>query len=167
MAATIFLDLGDTYKGPSLDKQAPGQIVCHSFSHGISNPSSAARADGNSGTVGRCSLQDMSLSKDLDQTSADIMTLCCSGKTVPTATVSCYKSDDSGTDILYLKYTMTNVIFSNYSVSGSADGTPSESISLNYESIQWDYAGASGAGGADSGKNGTGSWDLSTNAIKA
>ena len=137
MAATIFLDLGDTYKGPSLDKQAPGQIVCHSFSHGISNPSSAARADGNSGTVGRCSHQDMSLSKDLDNTSSDIMTLCCSGKTIETAILSCWKSDDSGTDINYLKYTMTNVIFSNYSLSGSEDGTPSESVSLNYETIQY------------------------------
>jgi type VI protein secretion system component Hcp len=62
---------------------------------------------------------------------------------------------------------MTNVIFSNYSISGSADGTPSESLSLNYESIVWDYKGAAGVGGADSTKNGTGSWDLSTNAKKA
>ena len=134
MAGTIFLDFGEDIAGSSTDGGQADKIVVQSFSMGGSNPTSSTRADGEGGTVGRVSLNDMSISKEVDKATPTIFSYMCQGKNLETVTLFVYKASASGEDVEFLKYTMTKVIISSHNISGS-DGVASESLSLNYGTI--------------------------------
>ena len=164
MAGTMFIDFGSDIKGASTDSQAKDKIVIQSFSFGGSNPTSITRADGEAGTVGRVQLSDISVTKEVDKTTPSIFSFMCQGKQLATVTLYMYKASQSGTDVDFVKITLTKVIISNHNVTGS-DGEGAESFSLNYGTIVTQVTPSNEADG----KAGTAvpkGWDLTAQKVK-
>ena len=76
MAVDMFLNL-DGVKGESKDKAHTQEIDILSWSWGMSN-SGSAHVDGGAGS-GKVSVQDLSVTKYIDSSSAKIMLSCCDG----------------------------------------------------------------------------------------
>ena len=49
------------------------------------------------------------------------------------------QTDNKGTHIAYLKYILTDTLVSSYSIGGSSEGRPAESLSLNFTKIDMEY----------------------------
>jgi type VI secretion system Hcp family effector len=163
MSSNMFMKI-DGIKGESSDKKNKDQFEILSFSHGVSQPTSATRSSAGGGTVERCMHQDFSVSKYMDAGTADLNFFCCQGKTIKKVEIFCYRADESGDDVLYMTYTLDNCIVSNISVGGGGGDIPVENISFNYSEIGWDYAVQKEVGG-EAGHHKKG-WDLSKNTKK-
>lgn len=161
MSSNIFMKI-DGIKGESTDKGNKDQFEILSFSHSVSQPVAATRSSAGGGTVERCHHSEFGVSKYMDAGTADLNKYCCFGKTIKKVEIFCYRSDDSGKDVLYMTYTLENCVVANVSVSGSGMDTPTESISFNYSKIGWDYQIQEEKGGAKSGHH-KASWNLSDN----
>lgn len=113
--------------GPSSD----GSVPLHSFSWGVSNPTSI----GSSGlSAGKVSLSDLSIMKRVDRTSPALFTRATMGTRSKSAVLSC--RDGSGE---YYRVTLQDVVISSY-VSQSGEAMPMESLSLNFTKIEFSYA---------------------------
>jgi type VI secretion system secreted protein Hcp len=88
--------------------------------------------------------------KTLDISSNDILIAMSKGTALPTVTIS-FVRDDGEEGFNYLKYELSDVLISSYSVSSGGE-TPSESVSLNFAKIKAVYKKL-GSDHSDSGEN--------------
>jgi len=125
--------------GEATDQAHKDEIELGSFSHGVSM-AIGPRTTAGSGPIGTSSHGDISVSKVVDISTPKIMEAVCKGTTFPEAVITVSKAGGKGKDVIYLTYTMNNVIISNAQLS-AADGAglAQESLSLNYSKIKWEY----------------------------
>jgi len=124
--------------------------------------SASPQSTGGSGTQSNASFHDLSLTKYMDSASAPLFKASCQGKPIAEALLSVMRSDGES-QVEYIKYTLTDVIISNYQASGS-DGTgiPVESLALNFGTFKIDYTPTVRGTGAGEGAV-TAGWDVKTN----
>ena len=151
MASDMFLKIGDV-KGESQDgkyKGSDGWNDILAFSWGISNSSNTHMGGG--GGVGKASFTDLTITKHVDLASAAIALLCANGKHVKEAILVVRKQGEKPLD--YYKIKMEDVLVSSFQHSGSdGGGPPTESVSLNFAKMFFEYKvqkpdGSAGAGG--------------------
>ena len=85
--------------------------------------------------------QLLTFTKYIDSASNSILKYCWSGKQFARVTITCDRNDGS-TDNQpekYLVVVMQNVFISNCSISGGRDDIPVEQVSLDYDTIKYDY----------------------------
>ena len=154
----IFLKL-DNIEGESQAKGFEKQLEIMTFSHNVAMPVTNDVSN-NERTSGRAHVGEMSLTKFVDLATPKLNEYCCSGKNIPTAILTLCRNDD-GKMLPFIVYTLTNVIISHLSVSGSSGGKPVETMSLNFTKIKWEIT----AQKSDSQKEGNVSsvWDMATN----
>jgi type VI secretion system secreted protein Hcp len=160
MAFDAFLKI-EGIPGESTDAKHAAWIEILSFSHGLSQPVSAA-----SGTGGRTSqrvdIQDFSIVKVLDKASPVLALHCCNGQHIPKVEMElCEASTDKHP---YMKYTMEDVVVSSVRPGGSTQGgdtKPLEEVSFNFGKISWEYTPIDSTGKPGSTER-TG-WNLTTN----
>lgn len=158
----IILDLGSTIKGDSLLAGFIDKIEVISYSHNVSmqvsNDVSLSQR-----TSGRPNIGEFILSKFIDSSTPSINEYCLSGKPIPEVTVTIGSSlaEDSGQQVPFIVYTLSDVIISNVNVSGGAGSKPVETLSLNFTRIKWELTSPKGR----SPKEGAAasSWDLKSN----
>jgi type VI secretion system secreted protein Hcp len=141
VAETIYLKL-DGINGSVTSDKWRDQILVSSFSWGVSNNGSPA------GAAPRAVVDDIIITKTIDLSSARVMQNCSVGKTIPTGTLSFFKSIGSQkAQKEYLKITLTDVFVASYEISdpGGADTVPTERISLNFAKIEYEYIPQSGS----------------------
>ena len=109
-----------------------------SFSHSITRGESSSDS---SRTRGEVTLGDVVVVKELDKSSPKLAESALVGKIFPK--VEFQLASSSGT---YLKYELTNVMVTSYSISGDADDRPTEEVSLNFEEIKVTYTEMDSAG---------------------
>lgn len=126
----------DTVKGESQAVGMSDNIELDSFSFGASNP---ADIGGGGLSAGKCSLSDFSFSCALDSSSFQILKSLYSGAHVATAVFTGRKSGGGGTPYNYLVVTMTNCYITSQSTGGGSTGTPTQSVSIAYEQIKYEY----------------------------
>jgi type VI secretion system secreted protein Hcp len=82
---------------------------------------------------------DIQCNKVLDKSSPKIAEAVSMGKVFPKVEIA-LKTDyvNSGRET-FLIYTLKNVLVTSYAISGTADGTPLENFSLNFEEIKMTY----------------------------
>jgi len=124
----------DGVKGES--QEETDAIELESFSFGASN---TADVGGKGLSGGKASLSDFSFTCPLDSASWQIVKDLYKGTHVPTSTFKGYKSGGDGKTYLYLQVTMTNCFITNHSTGGGSAGIPSQSVSLAYEQIKYEY----------------------------
>jgi type VI secretion system secreted protein Hcp len=149
MSFRLYIDWGQS-SGPT------NWIEVDSFSWGESHTGSSSGGAG--GGAGKVQMQDFVITKRLDKASPKLMEACASGQHLPAVQLDMVAKDGNGKQQQYMIVKMENVLISSYQTGGSSgDTVPMESISLNFEKIEWKYEGP----GATPGD--VFSWDLSTN----
>lgn len=133
----LTLDLGDDIPGESTLEGFTGKIDLLSFSHGISLPMQFDPSS-NGRTIGRSQHGDLSVSKQVDQSSPKLNLWCCQGKNIATATLTASRVDGDAILPIHI-ITLTNAIVSSVSVSGGSGSAPTENVTFNYTKIAWKY----------------------------
>jgi type VI secretion system secreted protein Hcp len=135
MASDYYL-LIDKVTGESQAVGMSNNIELDSFSFGASNP---ADVGGGGLSAGKCSLSDFSFSCALDSSSYQILTDLYAGAHVASATFTGRKAGGGGTPYNYLIVTLTNCYITSHSTGGGSAGMPTQSVSMAYEQIKYDY----------------------------
>ena len=146
MAVDMFLKI-EGVDGESADDKHKGEIDVLSFSWGM-NQSGSMHVAGGGGT-GKVNVQDMSITKYLDKATTVLMQKCATGKHFPKAILTCRKAGDKPVE--YLKVTMEEVLVTGISSGGSQhdDDQPTESIMLNFATVNVEYTPQKADGSAD------------------
>jgi type VI protein secretion system component Hcp len=84
----------------------------------------------------RTKFHDFSFTKKLDKASPNLFKLATSGKHIPSVTIEYAKRSAAGK---YLEITLSEVVISSDQTQASAEGSPAETIHLNYGAIKWTY----------------------------
>lgn len=136
MAVEIYIKI-DTIPGQSTTKGFEDQITVENFSWGMSQTTNFGSSTG--GGAGRVNMGDLTFSHAVDKASPKLMIACCTGAHIASATLTCRKAGgDSPVD--FLKITLTDIIVSNVTPSGSNMGdTPTESVSLAFAEYKVEY----------------------------
>jgi len=134
MPTNIHLKI-DGIKGESKDKE--GEIDILSFSVGASQSGTAAQGGGMG--AGKVHFSDISVTKHVDKASPELFKACATGKHIKSAVISVKKAGGSQEE--YMKWTLSDVLISGYSTSGSGNGDeiPMEQISFNFSKIETVY----------------------------
>jgi type VI secretion system secreted protein Hcp len=145
MAVDMFLKIDDI-KGESTDETHKDQIEVISWNWGMTQTGSSHIGTG-SGT-GKVDVQNLTITKYIDTSSANLIKLCCKGKHFDLATLYIRKAGDKPVE--YLKLELYNGLIAQVSVGGhGGDDRFSENVSLNFASFKYSYTpqvkGAAGA----------------------
>jgi type VI secretion system secreted protein Hcp len=137
MAFDAFLKI-DGIDGESTDDKHKEWIEILSYSHGVSQPTSATLSSGGLRSAERSDHQDFSIVKTLDKASPKLNLFVSSGAHIPEITLElCREGEDRQ---CYMKYRLTGVIVSAVQPEGSTQSDkPLESVSFNYGKIEWIY----------------------------
>ena len=133
-----FLDLkSGNVKGESQEADYKDCIQLLSWSWGCTNMGSASHGGGDA--VGAVNMMDFNFTMTMNQASSALMTLCTTGKHVPTAIFTQRKSTGDETPKPFLVITMTDVLISSYTTGSSGNELPHESCSINFSQVQMEY----------------------------
>lgn len=131
-----YLKIGDI-KGESTDKKHKEWIDLTSVSQGLSRPTGGVNTSRNKGSV-QCG--DVNCTKKMDASTPKLIQACCDGTNYPEVLIDICASQGAGERVPFFSWKLTNVRVTSYSLGGSADDSDLfESLSLNYEKIDWVY----------------------------
>ena len=116
---------------------------------------------GRGGGAGKVSVQDVSVTKFIDKSSAPLMQKCCSGSHIKEAVLTVRKA--GGDEPLeYLVITMTDVLVSNISTGGSGgEDRLTENVTLNFAKFKVAYTPQKPDGSGDAAVES--SWNIAEN----
>jgi type VI secretion system secreted protein Hcp len=161
MSYDAFLYFADTIKGESQDKvyKDKNAIEVHSFSWGVSNPSTVGHGSGMGS--GKVSISSLSIMKRVDTASTDLALCSAKGTHLSKATLVLRKS--GGTPVEYYTAEMSEVMIDSVQWSGSTHGDdyPTESVSIAFGSIKVTYKEQKADGSAGASKEF--GWSVVTN----
>lgn len=156
MAFQYFLKL-DGVAGESIDAKFPNQIEVFSFSFGASNP----EAVGAVGTGAKVDLSSLSLQTAVSKASPHLLLACEQGKVLKSGVLTGVNTGGTSS-VPVVQLTMSPVVVDSISYGGAeGGGTPSESISLSYNTLKFTYWPTTTTGAQ--GTAVTTGWDASKN----
>jgi type VI secretion system secreted protein Hcp len=158
----IILDMGDGVRGESSLAGYEGKIELLSFSHGVAMQMTGDISN-TERTSGRPSHQDFTVTKYLDAASPVLNQACCEGKEFPQAHVIIGRNDGRSL-IELMRYTLRGVLISSISIGGGGGDKPVETLTLNYNKIEWNYTAQRPEQGKE--RSVEGKWDLAQNAAR-
>jgi type VI secretion system secreted protein Hcp len=159
MAAVDYFLKIDGVDGESTDDKHKGEIELESFSFGMTN--SGSFSSGGGGGSGKVIVQDFHFVKKVDKSSAKLLTACCTGEHLKTATLTCRKAGKDQQE--FLKIVLSPVLVSSFQDGGSAgsDIIPMDQVALNFGKIEFKYKEQKPDGTL--GGEIVGGWDVTTN----
>jgi type VI secretion system secreted protein Hcp len=158
MAVDMFLEL-DGIKGEAADKVHKESIDVIAWSWGLSNTGTFHHGEG--GGAGKANFQDISFTKYVDKSSADLMYSCASGKHLAKGKLFVRKAGENPLE--YMTYEFGNILISSLSTGGShGDERPTENVTLNFATVKHEYWTQGAKGAKD--KNSNFGWDIPANA---
>jgi type VI secretion system secreted protein Hcp len=147
MASDIFAKLGDI-QGESLDNKHKGEIEVLSYSWGVTNPGSAHSGAG--GGTGRATFQDLSIVHKIDKASPNLLMACATEQHLKEATITFRKAaQGQQQDFLIIK--MNEVIITGVVQSAPSGEAGSETVSLEFAKVDWQYKPQTRDGSLDAG----------------
>ena len=153
MAVDMFLDLGKKIPGESKDGTHKGKIDVLAWSWGIAQSGS-----------GKASLQDISLTKWVDKSSVNLMTVCAVGDHIPEAKLIVRKAGGKK-PIEYIVFNLETVNVTSVSTGGSGgEDRLTENVTLNFNKVKIDYVPEKEDGTGDAAVHFT--WDVEKNAAE-
>ena len=125
----------DGVEGESAHKDHKGEIEVLAWSWAVTQPSSS----GLGGGAGKGKAQPASLqwTHAYDKASPVLAKQCASGKHFPTAVLTVRKAGEGQKD--FLKVTMKKVLISSVSPGGNRSGDVSETVTMDYDDIEFEY----------------------------
>lgn len=160
MAVDMFIKIDDI-KGEAQDKTHEGEIDVLAWSWGMSQ-SGTGHTGGGSGS-GKVSVQDLSFTKYIDKSSANLAEYCATGDQYKEAKLTVRKA--GGKEPLeYFIITMKDLIITSISTGGSGgEDRLTENVTLNFKKFKTEYQAQKPDGTADGGKVEF-EWDVAANA---
>ena len=139
MALDMFMKLGDTIKGSTQDKAHKGSCDVLAYSWGMSQAGNFHVGSG--GGAGKVNIQDLSFTKYLDDATTAIMMHCCTGKHIPSVTMTVRKAGGElgkpGEDEIVI--TMSKVMVTSVSTGGSGGESKfTENVTLNFAEVKFE-----------------------------
>ena len=134
MPVEMFLKLSGI-DGDSVDAKHKGDIDVLAWSWGLSQEGATSTGGGG---AGRVKVQDISIQKLVDLASPLLLSFSAQGKHISDGTLTTRKPGKDGGEFLLFK--MTNVTVTSVNVVASKDeNRPTESITLNFAKLEFDY----------------------------
>ena len=126
-------------EGEIVEKNHKGWIPVESMDSPIYR-SIAEGTIGQNRARGTTSLGDISVTRQLDKSSVKIQEACAAGTFYPEVKIH-FCTSIGKEERVYLEYVLTNAIITGYSFHGmgTGDPLPSEDITLNFTSVDWNY----------------------------
>lgn len=157
-AVDYFLKLGDI-KGESTDDKHRDEIEILSFSWGESQ--SAGSSSGGGGGAGKVEFQDFQFTMLVGLATVPLILACATGEHIEEGLLTARKAGGSQQE--FYKITLSDLLVSSYAQGGFAAGDtlPTDSFSLNFAKIEWEYARQKEDGSLDAPIRG--GWDLKEN----
>jgi type VI secretion system secreted protein Hcp len=158
---TILMKIGDGKKivGESTIDGHKEEITLLSYSHSVAMPMTSDMSN-TKRTSGKAIVSEFTVTKFLDKGSPTLNQNCCSAQDMGEVVITLVQNDQ-GKYIDLMKYTLSNVLISSVSVGGGGGGIPTETVTLSFSKIKWDYLAQKTAGSAEGVVPGV--WDLTTN----
>ncbi len=136
MAAVDYFVKLEGIDGESQDDKHKKEIHVESFSHGVTNAGTGGVNLGSG--AGRSNVQDFQFTKFADSSSPNLFIACCTGKHIPTATITIRRAGEKPQE--YLVFKLTEVLVSSYQTGGhGGSDIAQESFSLNFSKIEYKY----------------------------
>lgn len=132
-------------------------IEVMSYSWGVSNTAAAAGTGGTA--TGKAKVEDLVITKQVDELSSKLMLGAASGKHYATATLKLYKP---ATPTEYVTYVLDDVLISSVQHSGNASDTPAEQVSITFNKITLTSSAIDPKTGKPT-NPATNSWDIGAN----
>ena len=131
----MFLKI-DGIEGESKDRTHADEIDVLAWSFGVSQ--SGTFHLGGGGGSGKASFQDLSVTKYIDKSSADLMLCCANGKHIAKADLIVRKAGENPLEYLAIK--MTDVLITSVSTGGSGgEDRLTENLTLNFAKVEYYY----------------------------
>lgn len=147
----------DGIDGESADSKHKGEIDIESFSWGLTQRGSMATGGG--GGAGKADFGDFVGGAFVSKASPKLMLACATGQHIKKAVLTVRKA--GGDQMEYYKVTMEDCLISSYQSGGAGDTVPTDSFSINYAKVTYDYTPQKADGTAE-GKVSAG-YDLKAN----
>jgi type VI secretion system secreted protein Hcp len=125
----------DGVDGESAHKSHKGEIQVLSWNWGVAQPSSSGIGGG--AGKGKASPSSLKFTHTYDKASPVLAKQCASGKHFPSAVLSVCKAGEGQQD--FLKVTMKKVLITGVTPGANAAGDVSETVSLDYDDIEFEY----------------------------
>lgn len=157
MAVDMFLKI-EGIKGEAQDAKHKDEIDVLAWSWGMSQSGTTHMGPG--GGAGKVNVQDISITKYLDNASPNLMLYCCSGKHIKEMNLTVRKAGDKPLE--YLKIKMENGLVSSVSTGGSGgEDRLTENVTLNFQKVHVEYTKQKADGSGEPGPELK--WDIATN----
>lgn len=130
----------DGIDGESTDDQHRNQIEILSFSWGQSNPgiTNQAYGAGGGGGAGKATFQDIHFTASASKATPKLMLAAATGQHIKSAKLFVRKAGERQQD--YYKIELQDVLVSSYQAGGQGGSVPTDSFSLNFTKIQFEYS---------------------------
>ncbi len=153
-----FLKL-DGIDGESADEKHKGEIAVKSWGFGASNAMPVSAGSG--AAVGKALLRDFHFVKAVDKASPRLLTACCAGERLKSATLTCRRSGRDQQE--FLKVLLSNVVVIAFDSIGTADAAAGveEQVSFAYGRVEFRYK--EGKPDGSLGGETVGGWDAVAN----
>lgn len=159
MAVDMFIKIGDI-KGEAQDAKHKDEIDVLAWSWGMSQ--SGTTHMGGGGGAGKVNVQDLSFTKYVDKSSANLMTAACNGEHFKEVNLTVRKAGKEALE--YIKIKMEQVIVSSVSTGGSGgEDRLTENVTLNFAKFHYSYQPQKTDGSKDGGVIES-KWDIAKNA---
>ena len=142
-------------RGGSSDNNHQGEIEILSWSHSFNQPTSPTRSSAGGYTVEQANHSDFSFTKYIDSATNDLLKQCWSGKQIGAGTFTAMRADGDNKPVEYLKIEFTDLVVSNYSISGGTGDLPTETLTLSYGKVTYSYTQPKVADGTAGGVRGS------------
>lgn len=144
MAVDMYLKM-DPVKGESKDQKHSGEIDVLAWSWGASNSGTAHYGTG--AGAGKANIQDLSITKWIDNASPDLLKACVKGTHFGTAKLTVRKAGDKPLE--YLTLELTDVMITGVSTGGSGgEDRLTENVTLNFAKFKQVYTNQNKDGSA-------------------
>ena len=134
MASDIFAKIGDI-KGESLDAKHKDEIEVLSYSWGVTNAGHVGGGAG--GGAGKATFQDLAFHHGIDKASPRLFAACATGEHIKEATITHRKGGKGQQEYLIIK--MNDVIITGVALNDTSEGTPSETVSMVFAKVDFEY----------------------------
>ncbi len=146
MASDIFAKIGDI-KGESLDVKHKDEIEVLSFSWGVTNAGNIGTGGG--GGAGRATFQDLAIVHKIDKATPRLLAACATGGHLKDATITQRRAGKGQQEYLIIK--MNDVIITGVALGDTSDNTGSETVSLAFAKVDFEYRPQKADGSLDAG----------------
>lgn len=159
MPVDMFLKLKGI-DGESIDAKHKGEIDVLAWSWGLSEEPPQT---GGGGGVGKVKAQDLSVHKLVDIASPLLLSYSAEGKHISDGTLTARNQIKGGVAQEFLLFKMTNVLVTSVNMAETTKDEirPTETITLNFAKLEFDYRSFKQDGSVNQEKSFT--WDFSTN----